>query len=78
LPTEVGEAVVAHHDDRRLAAVAIHEVADHRIELLVKAADEVEPRFRLGRGTDRVLLVRVPPEDVRLEVAARKVKEEHG
>ena len=40
--------------------------------------DVAELRLRLGIGADRVLLVRVPPEDVRLEVAAGEIEEEQA
>ena len=35
LPPKVGEAVIAHHDDGRAIAIAIHHVADDLIESAV-------------------------------------------
>ena len=60
------------------AAVAVHQVADHGVELLVEPPDVAELCLRFGLGTDRVLFVGVPPEDVRLEVAAGKVEEQQA
>ena len=54
LAAEIGEPVVAHHDDRRRAAVAIVDVADDRVEPLVEPLDVAEVLLRLGGSTRRV------------------------
>ena len=61
---------------RRPASVAVHQVADHLIEPLIQPPDVAEICLRLVAAPRRVLVVRVPPEHVRLQIAAGEIEEQ--
>jgi hypothetical protein len=54
LAAEVGEAVVAHDEDRGARAVAVVNVAENRIEALVEPLDVAEPLLGLACGARRM------------------------
>ena len=78
LHAEVAEAMIAHHEDGRPTPIAIGDVADHLVELPIQVLDVTEVLFRLIIGADGMLGVGVPPEDVRLKIAAGKVEKQQA
>src|SRR5260370_31891293 len=70
LHPEVGKAVIAHHEDRRLAAVKVDDFADDRVQPSVQLLDVPKLSLRFVAGSDRVLVAPAPPEPVGPEIAA--------
>ena len=70
--------MIAHHDDRRSVAISLVKLAHHGVELLIQPVNVPEVLLRLSIGTNGVFVVGGPPENVRLQVAARKVKEQQA
>ena len=69
--------MVAHHEDRRLPAVAVEDVAHHGVEPLIESLDVLEISAGLGAAIAcGCVLVEVPPEHVRLQVTAGEIEEQ--
>jgi len=61
------------HEDGCPAAVLVHDLADHLVELLIQPVDVAEVLLRLVLGPGGVFLPG-SPEQVRLEIAAGEIE----